>query len=232
MKLVLFDIDGTLMDSGGAGTRSLENAFRDVFSFEGATYGVSMAGKTDIQIVREILVKHGLPNENGTVQSLIDAYVKNLGKEINNREKRLKPGVNDILKSLRSMAGVHVGLLTGNVEKGAEIKLGAFGLFGYFSLGGLSEPLFGAFGSDSEDRNRLLPIATAKFKTITGINVGYGDCVVVGDTPKDIACAAPYGAFSVTVATGPYSSEELEAAGADVVLEDFTEERTMAALIA
>jgi phosphoglycolate phosphatase-like HAD superfamily hydrolase len=232
VKLVLFDIDGTLIDSGGAGTRSLETAFREAFSIKGATGGVSMAGKTDLQIVREILDRHGLPNRSENVKTIIDAYVEGLRKEIYNPGRHVKPGVRELLDRLYSIPDIYTGLLTGNVENGAEIKLAAFGLNRYFSLNGLSNPLFGAFGSDDEDRNRLLPICTEKFKALTGIEIGHGNCVVVGDTPKDIACAKPYGAIAVTVATGSYSAGELEAAGADVSLSDFTDKGALKAILA
>jgi phosphoglycolate phosphatase-like HAD superfamily hydrolase len=289
----------------------------------------------------------------------VESYIRHLRGQIDNDRKRLKPGVRDLLDMLSVRPDCRIGLLTGNLEEGARIKLGAFGLNRYFSLGGSQTPSgsqapsgsrtplnvgsqaplnsgiktnidnsegkgghvpgkrdnvplksankvyiekphgkvdhvplygapgvgglkaafnlkasndqkegdcvpeegdcvpeegdcvheerdyvpeeggcapvpregdcvpeerdcvpFGAFGSDDEDRNRLLPIAVEKFRALTGMEVGYADCIVIGDTPRDVLCAKPYGAISLAVATGGYSMEELRAAGADMVMED------------
>lgn len=282
MKLILFDIDGTLMDSGGAGTRALNLAFEELFSIRDAFQGIRMSGKTDTEIMREALGKHGLPSRDGTIPLAVKAYLRHLGVQIHNNRRRLKPGVQDLLDTLSRRPDCRLGLLTGNLAEGARIKLGAFGLNRYFSLDGsqtaaksgnevspnIAEekgdsvplyngignegsripiykgietspdnlerkggcvpergdcvPPFGAFGSDDEDRNVLLPIAVGRFHALTGIRVGYADCVVIGDTPRDVRCAKPYGAVSVAVATGGYSMEELREAGADVVMEDLT----------
>jgi phosphoglycolate phosphatase-like HAD superfamily hydrolase len=273
MKLILFDIDGTLIDSGGAGTRALNLAFEELFSIRDAFQGIRMSGKTDTEIMREALGKHGLPSWDGTIPMAVKAYLKHLGVQIHNNRRRLKPGVQDLLDTLSRRPDCRLGLLTGNLAEGARIKLGAFGLNKYFSLDGAENAVkgsqtpiykgsetspdnlegsqtpiqpggeihlgnpdgkgdcdpergdrvpFGAFGSDDEDRNVLLPIAVERLRDLTGIRVGYADCVVIGDTPRDVRCAKPYGAVSVAVATGGYSMEELREAGADMVMEDLT----------
>ena len=213
-RFVLFDIDNTLIDAGGAGRRSVTGAFYEMFSIRDAFAGQRMAGKTDIQIIKEGLARHGLPIGDVILSSILSRYVKILQAEIPNAKGHINPGVVELLDALRETDGYRLGLLTGNIERGARIKLGAFGLNGHFPVG--------AFGDDSEDRNSLLPIAVEKLKTRAGIDVGYNECIVVGDTPLDIECAKPFGAISVAVATGPYSYESLLRAGADFVLRDLS----------
>jgi phosphoglycolate phosphatase len=210
MKLVLFDIDGTLMDSGGAGTKSMDLAFEELFSVRNAFQGIAMAGKTDIQIMKEGLRKHGLDSENGQVGRLCESYVRHLRVLIENPRKRLKPFIRETLSSLSRMDEVRLGLLTGNLKAGARVKLSPFGLNEFFP--------FGAFGDDDEDRNKLLPVAVDRFNRRNGRKIEYGECIVIGDTPRDVECAKVCGAYSVAVATGPYSFDSLVAAGADVVL--------------
>ncbi len=215
MRLVLFDIDGTMMDSGGAGTRSMDMAFEKVFSIPRAFRGISMAGKTDIQIMKEGLARQGMDSGDGYIGSLCDAYVRSLRTEISNSERHLKPGILDSIRTLSGMSGLHLGLLTGNIEAGARIKLGSFGLNPYFP--------FGAFGDDDEDRNKLLPVAVEKFSRLYKEEIAYKDCVVIGDTPRDVECAKIHNAYAVAVATGPYSYESLLRSGADMVLKTITE---------
>jgi phosphoglycolate phosphatase len=214
MRLVLFDIDGTLIDSGGAGTRSLNNAFRDLFSIEDAFLGIRMAGKTDTEIIKEGLLKHGI-SKDGNLDAVVSAYLENLEKEIQNNRKHLKPGISELLEHISTKSDVGLGLLTGNIEPGARIKLESFDLNRYFSSG--------AFGSDDEDRNNLLPIAVKRFEKLFQKNIKIDNCIIVGDTPRDVACAHIYNAFCIGVATGPYSFEELVEAGADIVVKDLSD---------
>ncbi len=211
MRLILFDIDGTLIDSGGAGVRSLDLAFKKVFSVLNAFQGISMAGKTDTQIIKEGLMKHGM-SADGNVESIIKVYLKHLREEINNDKKHVKPGIFELLENLRQKRESGLGLLTGNLEQGARIKLDPFGLNKYFSSG--------AFGSDDEDRNNLLPIAVNRFEELFRTKIEIDSCIIVGDTPRDVECAHIHGAMCIGVATGPYSSEDLTEAGADYVCED------------
>ncbi len=213
-NLVLFDIDGTLIDPGGAGRRSVSNAFYQMFSIRDAFTGITMAGKTDIQIIKEGLSVHGLPSGDGALSSIVSQYLKNLRIEINNKGKHVMPGVVELLNALKTTDGYWLGLLTGNIERGARIKLGAFGLNEYFAVG--------AFGDDNEDRNRLLPIAVEKLRKTENIDINYSDCIVIGDTPKDVQCSKPFGATSIVVSTGPYSYESLLETGADYVLRDLS----------
>ena len=218
MRLVLFDIDGTLIDSGGAGVRSLDLALKDLFSIENGFHGISMAGKTDTQIIKEGIMKHGL-SANGTIDAVIKAYLNYLRREINNDRKHVKPGIYEVLEELKPLQDLGLGLLTGNIEEGARIKLEPFRLNEYFPAG--------AFGSDDEDRNNLLPIAVKRFEELFQQKIEADNCIIVGDTPRDVECAHIYGAMCIAVATGPYSYDDLIEAGADYVVDDLSDQKSL-----
>lgn len=208
-KLILFDIDGTLMHTGGAGTRSMNLAFENLFCVKDAFKGISMAGKTDMQIMKQGLRAHSLPDMDGSLTGLVDSYLKFLNEEIDNPDRTLKPGIQRILDVLKGVSAA-LGLLTGNLEKGAHIKLKAFEIDGYF--------LAGAYGSDHEDRDMLLPIAIDKFSRM-GFDFSPSESIIIGDTPRDVRCAKVHGAKCIAVATGPYSKEDLLATDADLVFD-------------
>ncbi|MBI5641469.1 MAG: HAD family hydrolase [Nitrospirae bacterium] len=223
MRFILFDIDGTLLDSGGAGSRALNLAFKEMFSVDDAFRTVSMAGKTDLQIMLEGAKLYGIDCSNGIMPAFFSAYVRHLREQMDIRKGHVKPGIREALEILTSCNKYFLGLLTGNIEKGARIKLESFGLSSYFRIG--------AFGSDHEDRNRLLPVAVDKLREQVSCPVSFNDCVVIGDTPRDIDCSKPYGAYAIAVATGPYSAASLAAAGADIIFEDLSDtERFISAL--
>ncbi len=211
MRLILFDIDGTLIDSGGAGIRSLNLALMELFSINNAFEGISMAGKTDTMIIKEGLKKHGILTDR-IIDLVINTYLKHLRREILNDKKHVKPGMYEIVQKLKYMNDISIGLLTGNLEKGARIKLEPFNLNQYFPAG--------AFGSDDEDRNNLLPIAVRRFEEMLQISIDIRDCIIVGDTPRDVECAHIYGAKCFGVATGPYTVDDLIKAQADYVVSD------------
>jgi phosphoglycolate phosphatase len=216
MKFILFDIDGTILDSGGAGVKALNMAFEEIFNVKDAFSSISLAGKTDLQILKEGFSIHNIPFSNGIIPEFYRSYTCHLRRNIINSQGHVKPGIRDALRELLARDSSYIlGLLTGNIEEGAKIKLAAFELDSYFSIG--------AFGNDDEDRNRLLPIAVDKLHKRNSVKVSFSDCVVIGDTPLDISCSKPYGAFSVAVATGPYSAEVLSLAGADVVFNDLSD---------
>jgi phosphoglycolate phosphatase-like HAD superfamily hydrolase len=215
MKFILFDIDGTIMDSGGAGTRAMDTAFMELFSVRNAFQTINMAGKTDMQILREGCELHSIDHSNGVIPEFYRIYARYLKENMKSAGGHIKPGISEALRLLHAREECILGLLTGNIEEGARIKLAFFGLDDYFDIG--------AFGNDDEDRDRLLPIAVNKLFKKNSLKVGFRDCIVIGDTPRDVSCSKPYGAFSVAVATGPYSAATLSAAGADVVLNDLSD---------
>jgi phosphoglycolate phosphatase len=215
MKFILFDIDGTLLDSGGAGTRSLNIAFEEIFAVKDAFRSISMAGKTDMQILKEGFFLHNIDCSNSYIPEFFRSYTRHLRENIGSSSGHIKPGIREALEELQTQRECVLGLLTGNIEAGARIKLDCFGLNSYFNVG--------AFGNDDEDRDRLLPVAVDKLYKQNSMQVSFRDCIVIGDTPRDVSCSKPYGAFSVAVATGPYSAGTLIEAGADVVFNDLSD---------
>jgi phosphoglycolate phosphatase len=214
-KFMLFDIDHTLIDSGGAGALALNLAFQDVTGIENGFSGIGFAGKTDLKIIRDALEKHHIEIQDGWLGRFLDGYLIHLRTAISRRMGHIKSGVPDLLDALSKDQDFRLGLLTGNIEEGAKIKLAPFALNRFFSVG--------AFGSDSEDRNALLPLAVQRLAANSSILMDHGDCVVVGDTPLDVACAKANGARSIAVATGPYAIEALREADADLVVQDLSD---------
>lgn len=214
-RFVLFDIDGTLIDSGGAGSRAFDLALEELTGIRDGFRGISFAGKTDLLILKEAQANWDLSCSDGWLTDFLNLYVKHLTLTIADTEGHVKDGVTDLLVRLTEEDDVVLGLLTGNVEQGAKIKLERFSLHSYFVVG--------AFGSDHEDRNRLLPVAAGRLARSNGIVVDYEDCVVIGDTPRDVASAQAHGAACLAVATGPYSEEQLQEAGAEAVVPDLTD---------
>jgi phosphoglycolate phosphatase len=205
MKLVLFDIDGTLLRSDGAGKRAIHRALLEVFGATGpADYHFD--GKTDRQIVRELMriEGHGDEHIDASMQRLLDLYVGYLHEELaaSTGRARLLPGVRELLDALEARREIILGLLTGNLEQGARAKLAAVGLeYERFRIG--------AFGSDHEHRPELPAIARTRTRGQLGIDIRGGAMVVIGDTPADLTCGRSLGASAIGVATGRYSVEQL-----------------------
>lgn len=211
---VLFDIDGTLVSLDGAGSRSLNRAMEELLQVTDAFRDIDFAGKTDLQIIREGLGTLGLADRDDLKHSLLERYLVHLRVEVSTGRGHVKNGVRELLAALRDLEGIYLGLLTGNAETGARLKLEPFGLNQYFRIG--------AFGSDREDRNLLLPIAVERLQESEFISVSHNRCVVVGDTPKDVECAHVHGASAIAVATGTYPLKELEKTDAEYVTADLT----------
>ena len=224
-RLVLFDIDGTLLTAAGAGRRAIHGALRDVFGGVGpADYWFD--GKTDPQIVRDLMRHEGHSDAviDERLGEVLTRYADRLGVELHDPSHVpiVHPGVRELLDSLESRDDVVLGLLTGNIEPGAAQKLRAVGL----------DParfVIGAFGSDHEHRLELPAIAASRARHRFGVDV---DLVVIGDTPADVACGAGAKRRAIAVATGRYSVAELAACRPAAAFEDLSDtEAVMAAIL-
>ena len=216
-RLLLFDIDGTLLLSGGAGTRALNRTFEEMFGVAGAFAGITVAGRTDPLILGDALDRAGVAADAGARRRFFARYCGHFEREIllPGPRKGLMPGVRRLLDRLRERPDVACGLLTGNIARAARIKLEHFALQRYFTCG--------AYGDDAPRRDDLVPVAVGRARR-AGIDVASASqAVVIGDTPLDVQCAAVAGARSIGVATGPFTEEELRRAGADAVLPDLTD---------
>lgn len=214
-RLVLFDIDGTLLSAGGHSARALEGALLEVFGTTGPSRGFDYSGKTDPQIVRELMRGAGIADplieERRAVA--LELYLDRFRKTLRPEHVTAKPGVIALLTALAGEPGVTLGLLTGNLEPSARLKLGPLDANRYFA--------FGAFGSDHEDRYRLPPIALDRARVATGLRFEGRQTVVVGDSIHDVLCGRGIGVRSVAVATGRTSAQALGEAGPDALLADF-----------
>ena len=221
MKLVLFDIDGTLLLTNGAGRRAIHRALIEVFGSTGPA-DHWFDGKTDPQIVRELmrLVGHADDHIDQRMQTLLDRYVELLNEELcaPGHDLRVMPGVPELLDALDERDEVVLGLLTGNLVQGAHAKLRAVGL----------DPdrfLVGAYGSDHELRPELPAIAQRRASERLGAKIPGHSVVVIGDTPADVQCGRAIGARAIGVATGRFSTEALASHGAAAVFEDLSDTR-------
>ena len=215
MRIVLFDIDGTILRSGGVGRIAMERALTNVFGSPGSNE-YRYDGKTDRQIVRDTMRLVGLTDEeiDAKMETLLDAYIGGLHEELasGKRTVHVYPGVLELLDELESESNVVLGLLTGNIQAGAKAKLGAAGIdFSRFRVN--------AFGSDHEERPELPGIAQQRARDMLGADIAGNRLVVIGDTPADIRCGEAVGARAIGVATGRYSVEELSEHGAYAVFE-------------
>ncbi|HVQ63163.1 MAG TPA: HAD family hydrolase [Terriglobia bacterium] len=218
MKLLLFDIDGTLVLTGGAGIRALNRAFCQVVGIVNALDGIRLHGKTDPAIVREIFSARGALQNADSYDQILAAYVEFLPEEVQqSRNYRVLPGILRFLQDFQGRSDLAFGLATGNVEAGARIKLARGNLNPFFAFGG--------FGSDAENRTELVRRAAHNGSRLAGVTIDPNDIFVIGDTPRDIAAGREAGYRTVGVATSDYSTEDLSAAGADLVLSDFERDR-------
>jgi phosphoglycolate phosphatase len=217
-RVLLWDIDGTLVHAGPAGAAVFDSALVDVLG-SAPTDRVAMSGKTDPLIVREHLALLGLDPSPETIQEVCDRLAVRLAEaegEIATSGSPC-PGVPELLDTLRRRDDVVSGLLTGNLEANARVKLRAFGLDRFVDVG------LGAFGSDDEDRNALVPIALRRVTDRLGVEPDPGDVWVIGDTPRDLDCARSGGVRCLLVATGAFDAPTLADLGADAVVEDLSD---------
>jgi len=226
VKLLLFDIDGTMVLTGGAGVRAMNRAFYEVWGVPDAFRGVKMAGGTDPRLLDEALALTGTAPADGHVARFEQTYLRLLAEEIHRppataaasdphhhmrRWHGPLPGVCALVEALSLRDDVFLALLTGNYSTGAKIKLSHFDLWRPFCCG--------AFGEDAAERPALVPVAVARAAALGCPPVALHDIVIVGDTVRDVDCARANGAACVAVATGGDTSATLRAAGADAVFD-------------
>jgi phosphoglycolate phosphatase-like HAD superfamily hydrolase len=215
MHICLFDIDGTLISSGGAGKAALEAALASAFGVTSLTDSVQFSGRTDRAICRDLFTLHRLEESPANWQRLRQAYLDHLPACLARSEGKVLPGIASLLEQLRGRADMAVGLLTGNIRDGARLKLGHFDLFHHFAFGG--------FGDDHLDRDDVAREALAEVhRRFNGV-VRPERIWVVGDTPLDIRCARSIGARVAAVATGWHSADELAAGRPDLLLADLSD---------
>ncbi|MFW5955419.1 MAG: HAD family hydrolase [Rhodothermales bacterium] len=213
MKLLLFDIDGTIVLTHGVGRRSVERALSETCGRPIDASSVTFSGKTDPQIIAEVLDVNGFDRAtfNGLERRALSAYQRFMESSLVSARVELLPGVAALIKHLDGRNDVQLALLTGNLEPLAYRKLRAVGLDCFFA--------FGAFGSDHPDRYHLPPIAVERALHHTGRRFEGRDVVIIGDTEHDIGCGRGIGALSVGVCTGQYDRACLRGHGADVLFD-------------
>ena len=215
-RVAFFDIDGTLM-TGGPAKNAFCGAMIDTFGTVGNVEEVSFGGKTDPQIARELLV--GIDYSVDLIEerfpSLWHSYTERLADELTQCPMQVLPGVHELLNILKRMDDIGVGLLTGNIARGAQLKLDSAGLTEHFVLG--------SYGSDHEEREHLSRIALQRARDMWNPALCPGNTVVIGDTPRDVDCGLAIGARTLAVATGSFSSSQLAKAGANRVVIDLTD---------
>jgi len=223
--VVLFDVDGTLVLTGGAGGRAMTRAFQDLFSISDAFHDIPFSGRTDASILFDALASHRIPSDAPALGSFRGRYLDHLRAELARPGpgRSVMPGIRPLLAELASRHDVYLALLTGNYEDGARLKLEHFDLWRFFRCG--------AFGDEAYDRNILLPLALATIEAQGGPAVAASAAVVVGDTPLDVACAAASGARCLAVATGSHTADALRTAGADIVFDDLSDTRRVLAAL-
>jgi phosphoglycolate phosphatase-like HAD superfamily hydrolase len=211
-RLLLFDIDGTLVNTGGAGVESLKTIVRNRFRTEDDLRDIEIAGKTDRAILRDILRKYQVDPTEENIMSFAGEYIDGLPLFLSRTQGRVLPGIQQLLERLKQQPHIVLALLTGNLQQGARLKLQHYGLWDFFE--------FGAFADDHHDRNELGAFARKRAQLKHGHDFDAADIDVIGDTNYDIACGKAFGARTIAVATGSWSRERLQGCGPDFLFED------------
>lgn len=222
--LILWDIDGTLTRSSGAGLHALEQALLAEYGLTASLADIDYSGRTDRWILRQIFAKFGLPVSDAAFTRYLEAYLNALPEALRLRESRVLPGAREAVEHLHTHPRIAQALLTGNLERGAKLKLGHHDLAHFFP--------FGAFADDSELRNELGPIALRRAREFHGCEFAAARIVVIGDTPHDIACGKIIGAQTVAVATGRHDEAELRSHAPTAVFPSLADPRFLALLAA
>jgi phosphoglycolate phosphatase len=221
MHALLFDIDGTLLRSGGAGQAAMERALESVFGVTAPTEGIQAAGRTDFAITSDLLEFHGLENSPENRERFLDGYLGCLPEELASREGIVLPGVPELLDALAARSTAHLGLLTGNLQRGAAVKLAHYKMASHFRFGG--------FGDDHHSRDDVARAAAAEAASV--LKRTPDSTWVIGDTPADVQCGRAIGATVVAVATGIYPVDVLSDAEPDYLFEDFSDVKLVLSIL-
>lgn len=214
-KLLLWDIDGTLITTQRAGRRALTRTLKVIFSIDSDLTFLDMAGRTDPYIIQQIFKQFGLTMTEKATHDFFDAYFVLLAEELKNGTGGAHPGILNVLEMARQRADIAQGLLTGNLEQGAKVKLVPYDLWKFFE--------FGAYGNDGATRNDLGPQALKRATKLHGVEFAPHNVFVIGDTPHDVACGKAIGAKTIAVATGGATLEELQSCGPTAALADLSD---------
>src|SRR5437660_411150 len=214
-RLLLFDIDGTLVNTGGAGVESLKRTVHNRFGVKDDLRDIEIAGKTDRAIIRDILRKYQLDPMEENITSFACEYIAGLPLSLSHARGRVLPGIQQLLGQLKPRPHIVLALLTGNLQEGAKLKLQHYGLWDFFE--------FGAFADDHHDRNELGAFAKERARTRHGHDFDAADVDVIGDTKHDIACGKAFGARTIAVATGSWSRERLQMCAPDFLFDDLAD---------
>ena len=216
VRLVLFDIDGTLIRTGGAGVKAFAKTFASEFNAADGFERLKFAGRTDFSLVREFFTFHQIAPTPGNFKRFFERYVFWLDHILRDSKTEVCPGVWELVRELQALPQAPLlGLLTGNIRLGAEIKLRHFNLWDVFQTGG--------FADDHEERDRIAAVARQRGSRVLGENLRGDQVVVIGDTPHDIRCARAIGAKALAVATGGAKLGELELHQPDWAMPDLRE---------
>ena len=215
MRLLLWDIDGTLITTGAAGHRAISRATAQRFGGNGDLDGVEIAGRTDSGIAHQILKKQREAVTDESVAAFLELYLELLADELPRSKGEVLPGVLPLLQRLQGQSGTALGLLTGNLKRGAQLKLEHYGLWQFFA--------FGAFADDHHDRNELGAFALTRAEEGSGTKFEAARVDVIGDTGHDIACGKAFGARTIAVATGSWPRARLNDCKPDFLFDDLSE---------
>ncbi len=213
--LLLFDIDGTLITSGSAGEYALRLAVKDLFDVEDDLSGIGIAGRTDGLIARQILERYKRETNAENIAAFLEAYLRRLIEQLPKTPGTVLPGIIQLLEACKKRPNVALALLTGNVSRGAELKLSYHGVWTFFD--------FGAYADDHHERNKLGPFAQARAVDFHGVQFAADRTFVIGDTPYDIECGKAIGAKTVAVATGSYTRQQLAEHQPDILFDDLSD---------
>jgi len=223
MRVCFFDIDGTLLSTGGAGQAAMEAALLSEFQADRPVEGIPMAGRTDRAIVSDLFAFYGVEEDEQIWTKFMAAYLRHLPEHLRQRQGTVLPGIAAVLDELQQRDDVLLGLLTGNFREGAQLKLSHYRIHHYF--------LFGGFGDRHHHRDDVAGEALREAVRHHG-NPFPGERVwVIGDTPADVRCARAIGARAVAVATGNYSRDDLDATAPDHLFDDFSDSASLLSLL-